>query len=88
MERNVSTSSRYTLRDWISYFRNGIERYNRSPIVHQVVSMLCQNNDPYRIIDQLCEIIDKQQKDLEEAIKRSPSPSHIITPDISKEGEK
>ena len=83
MNDNVNASSKYTIADWVSYFRNGIERYNRSPIVHQVVDTLAQTNDPSPIIDQLCEMIDMNQKTLEEIVKRTSPTPYIITPESS-----
>jgi hypothetical protein len=45
---------------YISKFENGKERFAKSPIVNKTVQMLARGEDHYKIIDELCTIIDGQ----------------------------
>jgi hypothetical protein len=39
-------------------FKNGRERYYKSPLFHSVIKMLERGDDPYNIIDKLCQMHD------------------------------
>lgn len=52
--------------DCISRFKNGKERYHKSPTFNRVVQMLVRDMDPYDIIDQLCLAIDDQNNAFEQ----------------------
>jgi len=55
----------------ISRFKNGLERYQTSPVFNMVIQMLVRDVDPYEIIDQLCQGNDDTQKALQQQILRS-----------------
>lgn len=43
---------------YISKFKNGEERYNKSALVNKVINSLASGSNPYEIIDQLCQMND------------------------------
>ena len=54
-----------TIDDYISKFKDGRGRYTNSAIVHSVIRSLANGCDKVKLIDNLCQVIEEQQKSYE-----------------------
>ncbi len=63
----------------VARFKNGKERYKKSPTFNRVVQMLVRDVDSYDIIDALCEMTDDNQKAFEQYISRDSRPMIMQT---------
>lgn len=61
----------------ISKFKNGKERYRKSPTFNRVIQMLVRGVDPFDVIDQLCQVTDDTQKAFEQYVIRDERPIQI-----------
>lgn len=57
-----------TIDDYISQFKDGKERYMNSSIVHNVIRHLANGADKVELIDNLCRVIEEQQKSYEKFV--------------------
>lgn len=69
----IQNKNYYRKKDHISRFKNGEERYRNLPIAHSVIEYLIRDAEPHHIIDNLCIIIDEQQKMIERISKNRPN---------------
>jgi len=58
----------------INLFKNGEERYKKSPTFNNVIQMLIRNENPFEVIDFLCLMLDDQSKAFEQYIIRDTRP--------------
>ncbi len=65
---------RRSMRDFISKFKNGEERYNKSTTVNTAVRSLVNGIDPYVLIDRLCQMIDDNKDGFYEYLRRDTRP--------------
>jgi len=61
----------------VARFKNGKERYQKSATFNRVVQSLVRGEDPYEVIDQLCQIADDQRNAFEQYIHRDTRPMII-----------
>lgn len=62
----------------IARFKDGEYRFKTSPTLNRVVQMLVRGEDPYAIIDHLCQMSDDQQKAFEQYVLRDTRPLVIF----------
>lgn len=62
----------------IDQFKNGRERYNKSPFVNMIVKTLAQGTSPIQIIDELCQHIDKQIENYEKEVLGELTPKIAV----------
>lgn len=72
----------WKMKEVLSHFSNADERMKLSALFNYVVNSLLRNDDPYLIIDQLIEMIEKNQKEFEERITNSGRHYLITTQEI------
>ncbi len=64
---------------YISLFDNGEDRYRKSALFNRVIQMLVRGENPYEVIDILCNTVDEQNKLLEKSVTRSVLPPITVT---------
>jgi hypothetical protein len=64
----------------LSKFKNGVERYRKSPIVYSVVNRLVDGIDPVLIISQLCENLEKQQMAFNKYMEENDNKNLLLKP--------
>jgi predicted nucleotidyltransferase len=61
----LSEKLKYNSRDEVIYlFSNGFEKYNTDPIFRQIIYSLCSGANLNQVIEQLIDIINKQQEEM------------------------
>lgn len=60
----------------ISKFKNGEELYRKNPMFHQVIQMLLEGCDVYKVIEQIILANDRTQKAFEDYIIRDSRPTN------------
>jgi hypothetical protein len=58
----------------IARFKNGKERYRNSATFNLAVQMLVRSEDPYEVIEQLCQRLDDQSRAFEQFVHRDKRP--------------